>query len=130
MKTPTSNHPVEIPPQWRTHYRTLLRLREDLVREQEDRRAALRAPIDRGGMDEGDTAANRVERNDLVAELYAERAELAEVDAALERIRQGTYGRCEATGEEISAARLEAIPWTRLSHAAAARRDAARATTR
>lgn len=41
------------------------------------------------------------------------RERLAEVDAALERIRIGTYGRCEVCGMPIEPARLEAIPWVR-----------------
>jgi RNA polymerase-binding protein DksA len=38
---------------------------------------------------------------------------LAEIDAALERIEDGTYGICETCGEPISEERLEAIPYTR-----------------
>ncbi len=41
------------------------------------------------------------------------RQRLAEVDAALERIRIGTFGRCEVCGMPIQPARLEAIPWVR-----------------
>lgn len=39
--------------------------------------------------------------------------ELAEVEAALERIEGGTYGRCEDCGTEMSVARLEARPHAR-----------------
>jgi RNA polymerase-binding protein DksA len=39
---------------------------------------------------------------------------LAEVDAALQRIEDGTYGICEGCGKPIGAERLSAIPWTRL----------------
>ncbi len=35
---------------------------------------------------------------------------LAEIDAALERLRQGTYGRCEVCGRPIAPARLAARP--------------------
>ncbi|MCM0605892.1 MAG: TraR/DksA C4-type zinc finger protein [Xanthomonadaceae bacterium] len=42
-------------------------------------------------------------------------AQLREIDLALERIEQGTYGICEETEEEIEADRLMAIPWTRVS---------------
>jgi DnaK suppressor protein len=42
-----------------------------------------------------------------------ERDLLREVDAALNRMEEGTYGFCEATGKPIGKARLEAIPWTR-----------------
>ena len=39
---------------------------------------------------------------------------LADIDAALQRIEDGTYGTCEVCGEPISPDRLAAIPWTRL----------------
>ena len=38
---------------------------------------------------------------------------LYDVDAALKRIEDGTYGICELTGRPIPWVRLEAIPWTR-----------------
>jgi len=38
---------------------------------------------------------------------------LAEIDAALERLDRGDYGRCETCGTGIGAARLEALPMTR-----------------
>lgn len=40
--------------------------------------------------------------------------ELAEVDMALRRLDEGTYGRCEACGRPIGAERLGAAPATRL----------------
>jgi DnaK suppressor protein len=39
---------------------------------------------------------------------------LEEVEAALERIEQGTYGTCLNCGREITRARLDAIPYTPL----------------
>jgi RNA polymerase-binding protein DksA len=39
---------------------------------------------------------------------------LGAIDAALRRIGDGTYGRCERCGEEIESERLEAIPWATL----------------
>jgi RNA polymerase-binding protein DksA len=39
---------------------------------------------------------------------------LHEVDAAIERLDNGTYGRCESCGAEIPAERLEARPVARL----------------
>jgi RNA polymerase-binding protein DksA len=44
-----------------------------------------------------------------------EQEALYEVDAALKRIEDGTYGVCELTGRPIPWKRLEAIPWTRFS---------------
>jgi DnaK suppressor protein len=37
---------------------------------------------------------------------------LRAVEAALSRIRQGTFGICETCHNPISRARLEAVPWT------------------
>lgn len=39
---------------------------------------------------------------------------LAEVDAALARMDDGTYGLCEVCGKPIAPERLQAIPWARL----------------
>src|SRR5437660_5112729 len=49
-------------------------------------------------------------------------AELADVERALRRLDDGTYGRCEACGEPIEEARLEALPAARfcLKHQTAA----------
>jgi DnaK suppressor protein len=38
---------------------------------------------------------------------------LREVENALTRVSHGSYGICEACGEEIAPARLKAIPWAR-----------------
>src|SRR5690606_34909332 len=40
---------------------------------------------------------------------------LREINAALAKIQNGTYGICEGTGKPISKARLEAQPWARYS---------------
>jgi RNA polymerase-binding protein DksA len=39
---------------------------------------------------------------------------LAEIERALQRIEDGTYGTCTACGKEIPAERLEAYPWASL----------------
>jgi DnaK suppressor protein len=39
---------------------------------------------------------------------------LAEIDAALRRIEEGTYGTCTQCSGEIAPARLEAYPWASL----------------
>jgi len=44
-----------------------------------------------------------------------EQEALYEVDAALQRMEDGTYGICELTGRPIPWRRLEAVPWTRFS---------------
>lgn len=41
----------------------------------------------------------------------ASRAEMAQIRAALGRIEDGSYGVCVTCGEDIAAARLEALPF-------------------
>ena len=45
--------------------------------------------------------------------LESERQMLTEIDEALERIEEGTYGVCLGTGRPIGAARLRARPWAK-----------------
>jgi DnaK suppressor protein len=40
-------------------------------------------------------------------------AELKDIDDALRRLDDGTYGICEECGKRIDEARLEAMPWAR-----------------
>jgi RNA polymerase-binding transcription factor DksA len=42
--------------------------------------------------------------------LTAARGALADVDAAIDRIEQGGYGRCQACGARLSHARLAVLP--------------------
>lgn len=48
-----------------------------------------------------------------------ERETLAEIDAALLRIEDGSYGVCQATGKPIPKARLDAKPWAKYTIEAA-----------
>jgi RNA polymerase-binding protein DksA len=45
--------------------------------------------------------------------LQNERDMLAEVVAALQRLEDGTYGKCESCGKGITRERLDAVPYTR-----------------
>ena len=58
---------------------------------------------------EGDTLAVERER-DLALSNQARQA-VEQIDAALERIKAGTYGICTASGLPIPQERLRAIPW-------------------
>jgi DnaK suppressor protein len=39
------------------------------------------------------------------------RALLADVERAMTKLRDGTYGLCDRCGADIAAERLEALPW-------------------
>jgi RNA polymerase-binding protein DksA len=61
-----------------------------------------------------DTATETYDRElDYTLEENSEHV-LAEIDAALKRIEDGTYGICTNRGEQIPVERLEALPWATL----------------
>ena len=60
---------------------------------------------------EGDTLNIERER-DLALSAQA-RQQVEEIDHALAKFADGTYGVCEVSGEPIPKERLEAIPWAR-----------------
>jgi len=66
-------------------------------------------------MDLLDQASKTYTKEFLFSLSNADRKLLQEIDAALERIDDGTYGVCQKSGEPIGRKRLEAIPWARLS---------------
>lgn len=66
--------------------------------------------FDDGFADSGQVAAEQGENMVLASQL---RTELDEVERALAKLDDGTYGRCETCGEPITEPRLEAMPATR-----------------
>ena len=60
-----------------------------------------------------DTASHRAPIEVLESIRTAQRHELEEVDAALERIEQGSYGSCQICGGAVGRQRLRAIPEAR-----------------
>lgn len=61
----------------------------------------------------GDSASGLVNREETMAEGQLKKDQLDEVNAALKRMEEGTYGVCVDTGEPIPYERLQAIPYTR-----------------
>lgn len=94
------------------------RLRDDLVQEQANLAGQLSdigepgdAPdFDENFADSGQVAAEQGESRALAGQL---RDQLDDVESALARLDEGTYGLCEVCGEPIGEARLEAMPATR-----------------
>jgi RNA polymerase-binding transcription factor DksA len=113
------SHPGHIPSQWNWHHRALLKVRDALRRECEEHSDAARTITETDAHDAVDTANRNTDYGTLIAEIRFEEAELAEVEAALERLQHGAYGVCEATGQPIEPERLRALPWTRLCQSAA-----------
>ncbi|MDJ0948493.1 MAG: RNA polymerase-binding protein DksA [Alphaproteobacteria bacterium] len=65
--------------------------------------------------DLADRASLETERSIELRTRDRQRKLISKIDAALERIEDGTYGLCEETGEPISLKRLEARPIATLS---------------
>ena len=63
--------------------------------------------------DEGSSAALRYQQ---LAQADAARHFLDQLRGALDRIENGTFGRCAEDGEPIDEARLEAVPWAAFCH--------------
>lgn len=117
MSSPSSN---SIPAKWAWHYRTLESLRRRLAGEREEHKQDS-AAVSEVDMAAGfaDAVSDRNERDVLAAAVAMEEGMLAEIEAALERIREGSYGVCEFTGKTIPDERLRALPWTRFTREAA-----------
>lgn len=65
----------------------------------------------------GDAATDSFDRDLTLSLVTFEQEKLYEIEAALKRIDDGSYGICELTGQPIPKPRLDAIPWARLSEA-------------
>jgi RNA polymerase-binding transcription factor DksA len=104
-----------VPKKWRWHHRVLLDLQSRLMRERGELLRASAQPIEPHSMDEADSATDEFDHDLALTQLSAEQNALYEVNEALQRIVEGTYGICEGTGQAIPAARLRAVPWTRFT---------------
>jgi len=62
-----------------------------------------------------DAATDSFGRDLALGLVSFEQEELYEIDSALKRVEDGTYGICEMTGQPIPLDRLIAIPWARFS---------------
>jgi DnaK suppressor protein len=74
--------------------------------------------FDENFADSAQVAAEQGENRALAGSL---RDQLDDVDRALAKLDDGTYGQCENCGQEIGEARLEAMPATRYCITCAAR---------
>jgi len=66
------------------------------------------------GMDTYDLASEERDREINFILSDRERVKIKQVDDALDRLDDGTYGVCESCGLEIAEERLQALPFTRL----------------
>lgn len=98
----------------------LLDLRDELVDAMsgmtgEIRNAPEGSEASGSGMHQGDAGSDAYDRDFALSVLAKEQDALYEIEQALRRIDRGAYGICEMSGKVIPQARLEAIPFARLT---------------
>ncbi len=92
----------------------LLQTKMDLLNRVSDCKNELVSSGGRGG-DEADQTVVILQENGALLSYERFKSQLLEIESALSRIENGSYGVCEETEELIEPDRLLAIPWTRLS---------------
>jgi DnaK suppressor protein len=92
----------------------LLQSKQDILNRVKEARLNLDQNEEKGG-DEGDQTVRVLAEQEFLSMHERLRSQLMEIESALARIENGSFGFCEETDEEIEPDRLRAIPWTRLS---------------
>ncbi len=121
---PVNNRDDEsIPKKLRTFYNALIDLREGveegLMRHSQEN-LGISNRDDSGdlsgyGQHMADAGTENFERDFALSMVSSEQEALQEIDDAIARIRDGSYGVCEITGKPISRDRLKAVPFARYS---------------
>ncbi len=113
----------DVPKKWKKFYKLLIELRNH-VRDELDLHTAdtlkHSSREDAGdlsgyGNHQADAATDSFDRDFALSLVSNEQDALNEIEEAIQRIKDGTYGICEVTGEAISKERLEAVPFARFS---------------
>jgi RNA polymerase-binding transcription factor DksA len=113
----------EIDPKFQRYYKQLIELREhvasglDTHTEQTLKRSAKDDSGDLSGYAQhmADAGTDTFDRDFALSLVSNEQEALAEIEAAIVRIKNGTYGICELTGKPINKERLQAVPFARFS---------------
>ena len=120
-KASTLEKPV--PEKFKRFHKLLLDLREHLTGQidQHSEETLKRSSKDDAGdlssygQHMADAGTDTFDRDFALSLVSSEQEALAEIEAAIKRIHDGTYGVCEITGKPIAKDRLLAVPFTRYS---------------
>ena len=113
----------DVPEKYKRYYRLLLDLRshltEDIERHSEEtlKRSSKddAGDLSAYGQHMADAGTDTFDRDFALSMVASEQEALSEIDAAIKRIDEGTYGICEITQKPIAKERLLAVPFTRYS---------------
>jgi RNA polymerase-binding transcription factor DksA len=120
---PTVENDEDIPEKYRRYYKLLIDLRNhvtgqlDQHTEETLKRSAKEDAGDLSsyGQHMADAGTDTFDRDFALSLVSNEQEALSEVEAAIQRIKVGTYGICEGTGKPIAKERLLAVPFARFS---------------
>jgi DnaK suppressor protein len=104
--------PAASPPMLRRMLEEQRQFRTEQLTELADELAVLTAVVARS--ESGAAAVGTAHIQVLDVLVQGARSSLADIDVALSRMEDGTYGLCAACGEPIALARLEILPHCRL----------------
>ncbi len=121
-KTPNTLEEDEVPKKWKKFYKLLLELRAH-VRDELDLHTSdtlkhssrEESDISGYGNHQADAATDTFDRDFALSLVSSEQDALNEIEEAIQRIKNGSYGVCEVTGKAIPKERLEAVPFARFS---------------
>lgn len=117
------NDDKHVPEKFRRYYRLLISLRNHLtagIELHSEETLKRSAKDDAGdlssyGQHMADAGTDTFDRDFALSMVASEQEALSEIDAAIKRINDGTYGICEHTGKPIPKDRLLAVPFTRFT---------------
>jgi RNA polymerase-binding transcription factor DksA len=120
----------KVPSKWAEHHRLLSELKDRLSGNKQLQSLSAKQQVSVFSQHMADAATDSYDRDWALALASSTQSALYEIDEALNRIANGTYGTCEITGKPIERERLEAIPWTRFSATVQAEVEAGGGVTR
>jgi DnaK suppressor protein len=100
-------------PRRRVHYAALANMRETGVRELRESLRTLRDGVSelQEVKDVEERGLRETEQGLDLAVLQLKADTCRDIEGALRRLQEGTFGRCESCGNTIPAARLQAVPF-------------------
>lgn len=113
----------DVPEKFKRYHKLLVELRDHLTGQidQHSEETLKRSSKDDAGdlssygQHMADAGTDTFDRDFALSLVSSEQEALAEIEAAIKRIHNGTYGICEITGKPIAKERLLAVPFTRYS---------------
>ncbi len=105
----------KIKPEWEKYYQRLLDLRARLSQQMSGLAKESTEQLAGYSLHMADSGTDNYDRDFALGMLSSDQDSLHEIDEALKRIENNSYGICEWTEKPIPKARLNAIPWTRFT---------------